>query len=259
MSKETENKEINTESKEIKTSKKTKLIVDGDVIVNGSIKASEDITAMSQNEEMTEVLNKTTIDNTLNEPMYATIAAPKFEGLKFALTRDVKKPNRANTTDAGIDFYIPRFDEYMIQALINANPLIRSDRFVDYINKMQVDGDIKRYFVLQPHERILIPSGVKCEMYDSNRALIAFNKSGVSTKHGLTVGACVVDSGYQGEIHISLINTSPQSVSIYEDMKAVQFLEVPVFISPIQFVEVEDIHKEQSTRGNKGFGAHDKI
>jgi dUTPase len=59
--------------------------------------------------------------------------------------------------------------------------------------------------VLKQGERCLIPSGIKVDV-PAGHALIAFNKSGVAVKKGLDVGACVVDVGYQGQVHISLTN-----------------------------------------------------
>lgn len=179
--------------------------------------------------------------------------------IRFALTRNVKAPNRANPTDAGIDFYVPKFDENMINALILANPQFSRNTFTDYINTTEINGEIKKYFYIKQHERILIPSGVKCKMQNGTKAFIAFNKSGVSTKTGLTVGACVVDIDYQGEIHISLINTSSTPVMIHEDMKAVQFIEIPIYCSDIEITDEKNLYSDTTSRGDKGFGSHDNI
>ena len=78
--------------------------------------------------------------------------------MKFTKTRDVKSPTRANSTDAGIDFFIPN----------------------DYEGTDLVPG-----------ESAFIPSGVKVNVPEGF-ALIAFNKSGVAVKKNLHVGACVV-------------------------------------------------------------------
>ena len=74
-------------------------------------------------------------------------------------------------------------------------------------------------------------------MSEPGRALIAANKSGIATKHGLVFGAQVVDYTYTGEIHISVINTSTKNVRIYENMKLIQFVETPVFNSIIEIVD----------------------
>ena len=189
----------------------------------------------------------------------SNISFYKEPPIRFALTRNVKAPNRANPTDAGIDFYVPKFDEDMINAMILANPQFSRNTFTDYINTTEINGEIKKYFYIKQHERILIPSGVKCKMQTGTKALIAFNKSGVSTKTGLTVGACVVDIDYQGEIHISLINTSSNPVMIHEDMKAVQFIEIPIYCSDIEITDEKNLYSDTTSRGDKGFGSHDNI
>ena len=97
-------------------------------------------------------------------------------------------------------------------------------------------------------------------MESVDRALIAANKSGVSTKSGLIFGAQVVDASYQGEIHISLINTSNIGVRIYEDMKVIQFIETPIYTSTLEFTStVDDLYNAiKSDRGATGFEASDK-
>ena len=217
--------------------------------------------------------------------------------IKFLKIRDVKSPSRANQYDAGIDFFVPKFDPLFIKDLKDKNPLIfydstsnivsgsttltiqgNSPATVDYDLNDKNDSVIKfddenalNYFLLAPHQRIMIPAGIKSRMAEPGRALIAGNKSGVATRLGLIFGAQVVDYLYQGEIHISIINTSTKVVRIYEDMKLIQFLETPIFNSnieitastvkdgignfktPINFYEGMSIE-----RGESGFGSSDK-
>jgi dUTPase len=91
---------------------------------------------------------------------------------------------------------------------------------------------------------------------------MAFNKSGISSKFGLIVGACCVDYLYTGEIHLNIINTSREPVTIYEDMKILQFIEIPIFNSDINIVEninPEEFYEGMQTdRGTAGFGSSDK-
>lgn len=166
--------------------------------------------------------------------------------IKFLKTRDVKSPSRANKYDAGIDFYVPEFTNDYVDILKQKNPEIWIE-----------DNKI----VLNSGERILMPSGIYCQMASPYRALIAANKSGVSTKTGLIFGAQVVDYEYQGEIHLSLINTSDGAVVITPGMKILQFLETPIFCSDIEIEEgkqPKEFYTKETTRKDKGFGAHDK-
>jgi dUTPase len=165
--------------------------------------------------------------------------------IKFLKTRQVKSPSRANEYDAGIDFYVPEFTEDFIDILREKNPGIEIDKSKIY---------------LQQGERILIPSGIHCQMLSPGRALIAANKSGVASKTGLIFGAQVVDYEYQGEIHINLIYTGNDVVEITPGMKAIQFLEVPIFNSNVHITEnisPKEFYETVTSRGSGGFGSTD--
>lgn len=169
------------------------------------------------------------------------------EIIKFLKVREVKSPSRANQYDAGIDFYIPEFSPEFLKDLKDKNP--------------DLDYDVNNGIViLGVHKRILIPSGIHCQMAAPGRALIAANKSGVSTKHGLVYGAQVVDYEYQGEIHLSLINTGEHAVILTPGMKIIQFLETPIYNSEIivdSSNTVKTFYSEETTRGAGGFGSSD--
>jgi dUTPase len=175
------------------------------------------------------------------------------EQIKFLKVRDVKSPSRANRYDAGIDFYVPEFTPQFIEDFKAKNP----DILLQPVS-----------IVLMPGQRVLIPSGIHCQMFDNDRALIAANKSGVATKHGLIFGAQVVDYEYQGEIHISLINTNKDihhsgqgMVEITPGMKVIQFLEMPIYTSEIEIhddISLSEFYEKETTRGADGFGSTDK-
>ena len=89
----------------------------------------------------------------------------------------------------------------------------------------------------------------------SGHALIVFNKSGVALKKNLSVGACVVDEDYQGEIHLHVYNFGNESIEISPGEKLVQMILLPVFYDSIEEVEVDDLFPEVSARGEGGFGS----
>jgi len=81
------------------------------------------------------------------------------------------------------------------------------------------------------------------------------NKSGISLNKNLMVGACVVDSDYQGEIHLHLINAGSQSTTISPGDKLVQFLLVPIDHGEVNLVEESELFSDISERGEGGFGS----
>lgn len=162
--------------------------------------------------------------------------------IEFLKIRNVKDPKRNNGEDAGIDFFVPEYNLIFHDDLLKKNPGLD----IDY------EG-----FVVQPHEAVLIPSGIKSK-FDNNLALIAHNKSGVCTKTLLVVGAQVIDSSYQGEWHIHMINTSNEKVHIKYGSKLTQF--IPLYIYNGEFSVQENIPENEffentTSRGAGGFGS----
>ena len=83
--------------------------------------------------------------------------------------------------------------------------------------------------------------------------MIAFNKSGVATKQGLSVGACVVDEDYDGEVHLHMINTSDKDQTVVTGQKLVQFVLIPVCYIDVE--EVDELPQRNTQRGAGGFGS----
>lgn len=141
---------------------------------------------------------------------------------KFTKIRDVKSPTRGTTCSAGLDFYIPNdYDESRLS--------------------------------IKPHGDIFIASGIKVDMMCQPVAFIGFNKSGIAVKHHLIVGACVVDSDYQGEIFIHLINTSDKEIKLSAGMKIVQLVAVPVYYP--NMIETDMLFETKTERGEGKLGS----
>lgn len=140
--------------------------------------------------------------------------------MKITKIKDVKTPSRGTTKSAGIDFYVPN----------------------DFIAT-----------TLLPGESIKIPSGIKISIPE-DYVMIAFNKSGIALS-GLTVGACVIDEDYQGEIHIHLINHANHKVEITPGKKITQFILLPVLYDNIEIVEEKDLFDTKTYRADGGFGS----
>jgi deoxyuridine 5'-triphosphate nucleotidohydrolase len=123
---------------------------------------------------------------------------------------------------------------------------------------IETENDIKKMkFQIDPHRDVLIPSGVHVNI-PKDKVLIAFNKSGVATKNKLTIGACVIDSDYQGEVHIHLINQSDKSIVLEEDQKIAQFVLVDAWHGSPKEVKFEELYGVKTERGVGGFGSTNK-
>ncbi len=166
----------------------------------------------------------------------------------FSKTREVKLPTRGTSESAGIDFFIPEFTQEFIDDIVSKNK--------DIMNSMPMTYELDKVIgiVLGPGERINIPSGIKVKM-GKDRALIAHTKSGVGSKLGISFLASVVDQDYQGEIHLNVYNTSNENiVTLTPNMKLIQFLEIPIYLSDIIEVPENELYTEKTQRGEGGFG-----
>lgn len=156
---------------------------------------------------------------------------------KFKKVRKVKSPSRGTLYSAGLDFYIP--DDY--------NP---SD------------------LVIGPHKDILIHSGICLDMMCQPIVLLAANKSGVAVSHlakskagvegrsskgACVVGACVVDSDFQGEIMLHIINTSSHYVRFSPGDKISQFICLP--LCSVELIETESVFETPTERSNGMMGS----
>lgn len=144
----------------------------------------------------------------------------KVYAMNISICRPVKTPTRGTSYSAGLDFYVP--DDFQPVSL-------------------------------KKGEAVNIPSGIKADIPDGY-ALVAFNKSGVALR-GLSVGACVVDSDYQGEIHLHVINIASDEIAIKPGDKLVQFLLLPVALPVVKVIPEEELFGETTLRGDGGFGS----
>lgn len=142
--------------------------------------------------------------------------------MNIAKVKNVKTPTRGTPGSAGLDFYVPENPEYQI--------------------------------TLGPGESANIPSGIKANI-PKGFALVAMNKSGVATKQGLQVGACVIDEDYQGEIHLHVVNISNSVTTVQPGQKLVQMLLIPVRYEEVVVVAESELFHEVSQRGEGGFGS----
>ena len=115
---------------------------------------------------------------------------------------DVYPPSRANPSDAGLDVcYSPDASKYT--------------QFSDggvYINS---------------GESAILPTGLKFGV-PHGYMLEVKNRSGMAAKNSLIVGACVIDSGYDGEVFINLHNIGKDMRMIKPGDRIAQIVMVPV-------------------------------
>lgn len=177
--------------------------------------------------------------------------------IKYKKIRKVTAPELGTPLSAGVDLFVPEFNDKFIIDFGSKN---------DPLESTLLSNPKDEKIALYPHCKVLIPSGIVFNMtttkeqYDNQKfVLVAHNKSGVSSKYGLDVLACVIDEDYQGEVHISLVNTGTKTVYIYPGDKIVQL--IPMAIPQIELKQADDdeiLFYRNNERGTGGFGSTNK-
>ena len=182
--------------------------------------------------------------------------------MNYTKVRDVKSPTRGTSRSAGIDFYVPTFDNKFLDDLKNKNKNLSFDgiRFLGGPldpATLTADENISSIMLFE-HERILIPSGIHVNIPEGY-ALIAHNKSGVASKKGLDILAEVIDEDYQGEVHLSIYNTGTEVQMIGQGEKLIQCILIPVLYADLVEIEnLETLYPVETERKDGGFGSTDK-
>ena len=143
--------------------------------------------------------------------------------LEYAKVRPTAiSPERANPSDAGLDvFFSPE------------TPLS---------------------VVLNPGDSKILPTGLKFGV-PHGYMLEVKNRSSVAAKRSLVVGACIVDSGYAGEVFINLHNVGTKLQVLSAGDKIAQLVMTPVVhFRPLETAE-DTLYSYPMTISNRGTGA----
>ena len=101
---------------------------------------------------------------------------------------------------------------------------------------------------IPPGKSAVLPTGIAFAL--PHRTFGQINpRSKLAAKYGVIVGACVVDSGYRGEVMVNLINLGNDALELRTGDKIAQMV-VMEHHSDLPIVEVPEL--KDSDRGAKG-------
>jgi dUTP pyrophosphatase len=106
---------------------------------------------------------------------------------------------------------------------------------------------------LAPGERALVPTGLAVAIPEGYAGYVQ-PRSGLATKHGISMVNTpgLIDSGYRGELQVSLINHDLRETFVVEPgMRIGQLVILP--IPELELVEVDEL--PASERAERGFGS----
>ena len=124
----------------------------------------------------------------------------------YSMPHAKHKPVRANPSDAGLD--------------LKYNPDVGSQPVS-----------------IEPGQSMILGTGLKFGVPHGYMIQI-MNRSGNAAKKKLMVGACVVDSGYNGEVFVNLHNIGSKPQTINPGDKIAQAVVIPVV--PVRFLETQN-------------------
>jgi len=114
---------------------------------------------------------------------------------------------------------------------------------------------------IEAGESVLVPTGCTFAIPHGYMMEIK-NKSGVAHKRQLLVGACVVDSGYEGEVFVNLHNLGSTTQWLEPGDKVAQGVVVPVVHARFVASDTPDIYEWYpitiSQRGDGALGSTGK-
>ena len=108
-------------------------------------------------------------------------------------------------------------------------------------------------FELEPGERALVPTGVAIALPEGYVGLV-HPRSGLATKNGITIANApgTVDSGYRGELMVTLLNTDKTKSFHVQRGDRIAQLVIQKY-EHATFTVVDEL--EQTERGSSGFGS----
>lgn len=106
---------------------------------------------------------------------------------------------------------------------------------------------------LEPFERRLVPCGFALAIPDGYAGLV-IPRSGLAAKHGISIvnAPGLIDSGYRGEIMVSLINLDGKQAFTFEKGDRIAQLMI---IRTVDITLHNTSELPESDRGARGFGS----
>jgi len=135
----------------------------------------------------------------------------------YRMRADVQPPERANPSDAGLD--------------LKFNPEPKGFLSNDETDRVEI----------YPGQSVVLPTGYKFGIPHGYMLEIK-NRSGMAAKRQLIVGACIVDSGYDGEVFVNLHNIGTEVQTINPGDKIAQAIMVPVVSFRAIETQNEDVY-----------------
>ncbi len=108
-------------------------------------------------------------------------------------------------------------------------------------------------YIILPGQRVVVSTGLSVALPEGTYGRIA-PRSGLAVKHGLDVGAGVVDRDYTGELRVVLFNHDQVTPFIIRPGYRIAQLIIEKVVDDFEIVEI-DTPDQYTERGSGGFGS----
>lgn len=119
----------------------------------------------------------------------------------------------------------------------------------NYVDDAGYDLKIRKGFILEPFSTTVIPTGV-CVKIPLGYSGDIRPRSSIS-KRGLLVHYGTVDSGYTGEIHVTITNLTNRYRKLEQYERVAQIVVHSILLEELELVDELPVTK----RGNNGYGS----
>jgi len=121
---------------------------------------------------------------------------------------------------------------------------------------MDLHACIKEPIIMKPRQIYKIPTGIAIHINNSNVGGFVFPRSGLASKHGITLvnAVGVIDSDYVGEIMCLMINLSESDYTVNPGDRIAQIVFLPVYCASLILTD----ELQSTERGTGGFGSTGK-
>jgi dUTP pyrophosphatase len=136
-------------------------------------------------------------------------------------------------------------------SIVNRSPYPLPDYATPGSAGLDLRAHLPESKVLQPGERVLIPTGLSLALPDGFEAQVR-PRSGLALKHGITVlnSPGTVDADYRGDVGVILINLGAEPFTIEPGDRVAQL--VIAAYAQVEWTSVEVL--PETERGAGGFG-----
>jgi dUTP pyrophosphatase len=102
-------------------------------------------------------------------------------------------------------------------------------------------------YIIPPTGNGTVRTGITVEIPEGYMILVK-----PKSRSNYVIGAGVIDSNYQGEVLVKIVNYTTSPISINDGDAVAQLLLIPIITPKVSMVDINEVHQTKSNRGATG-------